>query len=100
MKPFRPALLQPVCVSVTSISPAAWFTECFQARGTVQATLFAYIDGTPMLRREFDYSLRSLLAFCGLTSRVFKVHSFGIGVATSAALRGESDAQIRAAGCI
>ena len=82
----------------TSISPAAWLNEFLVARGTVQSNLFAYIDGTPMLRRDFDSSLRSLLAFCGLSSRVFKEHSFRIGAATSAALRGESDAQIRAAG--
>ncbi|KAK2184447.1 hypothetical protein NP493_265g00018 [Ridgeia piscesae] len=64
----------------------------------VQATLFAYIDGSPMLRKEFDSSLRSLLAFCGLSSRVFKEHNFRIGAATSAALRVESGAQIRPAG--
>ena len=47
---------------------------------------------------EFDFLLKHLLEFCGLSSQVFKGHSFRIGAATSAALRGESDAQIRAAG--
>ena len=51
-----------------------------------------------MLRREFDAILKRLLELCGLSSKVFKGHSFRIGAATSAALRGESDAQIRAAG--
>ena len=35
----------------TSISSAAWVNEFLQARGTVRATLFAYMDGSPMLRR-------------------------------------------------
>ena len=63
----------------------------------MQATLFAYIDGSPMLRREGDSSFRSPLAFSGLCRRVCKGHSFSIGPATSAALRSESDAQIRSA---
>ena len=54
--------------------------------------LFAYIDGSPMLRRELHSSLRSLLAFlCGLSSTVFKGHCYRIGAAISAALSGDSD---------
>ena len=60
--------------------------------------LFAYADGSPMLRREFDRLLKHLLQFCGLSTTLFKGHSFKIGAATSAALRGESNAQFRAAG--
>ena len=36
----------------------------------MQSSLFAYIDGSPVLRRAFDSSLRSLLVLCGLSSRV------------------------------
>ena len=64
----------------------------------MQASLFAYIDGSPTLRREFDSSLRSLLLLCGLTSRVLKWHNVRICAAKSAALRGESVVQIRPAG--
>ena len=64
----------------------------------MQASLFAYPDGSPMLRSEFDVSLKRLLGFCGYQTSAFKGHSFRIGAATAAALRGESDAQIRAAG--
>ncbi|KAK2171495.1 hypothetical protein NP493_1057g00037 [Ridgeia piscesae] len=51
-----------------------------------------------MLRREFDVALKQLLIFCGYQTSAFKGHSFRIGAATAAALWGESDAQIRAAG--
>ena len=57
----------------------------------MQTTLFAYIDGPLVLRRESDSTLRSLLALCGL-GRSFNGPDFSIGAATSAALRGESGA--------
>lgn len=82
----------------TAIYLASFLREFRQARGTGQALLFAYPDGSPMLRREFDVSLKQLLVFCGYHTSAFKGHSFRIGAATAAALRGESDAQIRAAG--
>ena len=43
-------------------------------------------------------SLKRLFVFCGYQSSAFKGHNFRIRVATAAALRGESDAQIRPAG--
>ena len=60
--------------------------------------LFAYADGSPVIRREFDRPLKHLLEFFGLSATVFKCHSFRIGATISAALSGESDAQNRAAG--
>ena len=77
------------CIVGTSIYPA---TLLFQVRGSRQAILFAYADGTPILWKESDAILKHLLEFCGLNSKVFKGHSFRIAAATSAALRGESDA--------
>ena len=82
----------------SNISPATTISQFLDVRGTIPGPLFAYMDGTPMLRREFDLSLKHLLELCNLSSKVFKGHSFRIGAATSAALRGDSDAQIRAAG--
>ena len=82
----------------TSIYPAILFREFFQVRGSRQALLFTHAVGTPMLRREFDAILKRLLEFCGLSSKVFKRHGFRTGATMSAALRGESDVQIRAAG--
>ena len=58
----------------------------------MQAPLFAYMDGSTMLRREFHSSLRSLLALLVvLVVQCFKGHCFRIGAATSAALSSDSD---------
>ena len=38
----------------------------------MQASLFAYPDGSPMLRSEFDVSLKRLLGFCGYQTSAFK----------------------------
>ena len=54
----------------------------------MHSPLFVYTYGTPMLPMEFDIILKCLLEFCGLSTKVFKGHSFSIGAATSAALRG------------
>ena len=82
----------------TNIDPFNILQEFLIARGHVQAPLCSRPDGTPMVRHEFDAALKSLLIFSGLNTSHFKGHSFRIGSATAAAMRGESDAQIRAAG--
>ena len=86
------------CIQGTIIQPTSFLRDFQLARGNVQASLFAYPDGSLVLRSEFDVSLKRLLGFCGYQTSAFKGHSFRIGAATAAALRGESDAQIRATG--
>ena len=85
-------------IGKTAIHPAALMREYLQTRGRVGVILFAYMDGTPMSRAEFDLALKQLLSFAGLSNQLFKGHSFRIGSASEAAMRGESDAQIRVAG--
>ena len=86
------------CLQGSDIHPAAILRKFIQYRGLGAGILFSQPDGSPMLRNEFDVSLKRLLSCCGYQSRSFKGHSFRIGAATAAALRGESDASIRAAG--
>ena len=85
------------CIQWTIIYPASFLRHFQLARGNVHTSLFAYPDCSPMLRSEFNVSLKRLLGFCGYQTSAFKGHSFRIGAATAAALRGESDGQIRAA---
>ena len=75
--------IQGACSPGSSIYVAAFLRDFFRARGAKQALLFAYPDGSPMLRREFDVALKQLLIFCGYQTSAFKGHSY---------------AQIRAAG--
>ena len=81
----------------TNIDPFNILQEFLIARGYVQAPLCSRPDGTPMVRHEFDAALKYLLIFSGLNTSHFKGHSLRIGSA-AAAMRGVSDAQIRAAG--
>ena len=82
----------------THLSSCIVVRDFQKARGSVKASLLAYPDGSSMLRRDFDDSLKQLLVICGHQTSYFKGHSFRIGAATDAALKGESDPQIRAAG--
>ena len=86
------------CLQGSLIHPAAFLREFIQVRGPVQGIYFGYPDGSPMLRGEFDVSLKRLSVFCGYQTSSCKGHSFRIGAAIAVALPGESHAQIRAAG--
>ena len=87
------------CLQGSLTYPAGFLREFVQAHGPLPGIMFAYPDGRPMLRYEIDASLKQLLNICGYKSTSIKCHSFHIGAAaTAAALRGESDAQMRVAG--
>ena len=86
------------CIPGSPIYLGAFLREFLSIRGNLQSLFFANAGGSPMLRIEFDVSLKLLLSLYGCQTTSFKGHSFRIGAATAAALRGESDAQIRAAG--
>ena len=61
-----------------SLINLAFFREFQSARGEVPSILFLYPDGSPMLRPDFDVSLKRLLEFCGYQTSAFKGHSFCI----------------------
>ena len=86
------------CIVGSPKYPESFTGEFLPARGSVQATKFAFPDGTPMLHKEFDAALGQLLTLCGIQMSVFKGHSFRIGAATAAALHELSGAQMRSAG--
>ena len=64
-------------------------------RGSNPGPLFASPGGRLYTCGSARDDLRSVLSFCGLDTARYKSHSFRIGVASDAALRGFSDAQIR-----
>ena len=67
------------CIQGTIIHPASFLREFQLARGNVQASQFAYPDGSPMLRSEFDVSLKRLLGFCGYKLVLLRVTAFVLG---------------------
>lgn len=56
---------------------------------------FCHADGTPLTRYQFGAVLRKVLAFTGLKAAEYGTHSFRIGAATSAAIRGVSEEKIQ-----
>ena len=67
-------------------------------RGTCQGPFFIMPGAIPYSTPGAQSDLQSVLIFCGLDNGRYKSHSFRIGAASNAALRGFSDAQIRLMG--
>ena len=86
------------CIPGSPIYLGSFLREFLSVRDNIQSSFFTNANGSPMLSCEFDISLKRLLSVCEYQTTSFKGHKFRIGAATAAALRGESDAQIRAAG--
>ena len=67
-------------------------------RGMCDGPFFSSPGGRPYMTNAAREDLRSVLSFCGLDTTRYKSHSFRIGAASDAAIRGFSDAQIRLMG--
>ena len=72
--------------------------DYLKSRGSAPGQLFCSADLTPVSRSDFSRCLNMALDFCNLDRSRYKSHSFRIGVASWAAAKGLSDAQIRAFG--
>lgn len=77
------------------ICPVHTVRKYLKLRGGQMGPLFIWQGGKPLLRRQFDARLKTVLNFCGYSTTLYRGHSFRIGAATEAAARGCSDAQIR-----
>ncbi|XP_064652692.1 uncharacterized protein LOC135503184, partial [Lineus longissimus] len=91
----------PQCIHIQASlppCPVSTLTRFMAVRGPIAGPLFLSESGRPVIRREFDLILKTMLNFCGLDSSRFKGHSFRIGAASDAAMQGKSDAQIRLLG--
>ncbi|XP_069110198.1 uncharacterized protein [Argopecten irradians] len=60
--------------------------------------LFCHFDHSPLTRYQFASVLKKTLLFLGFDSNRYKTHSFRIGAATEAAIRGLSDREIQLLG--
>ena len=67
-------------------------------RESLPGPLFKFTDGRYLTRNRFVSALRAALGECGIDSALYAGHSFRIGVATTAALRGMQDSLIKTLG--
>ena len=77
--------------------PVYALSEYMSYRGKNLGPLFLW-RGKPLSRKDFVSSLKLLLSIAGIPNERFNSHSFRIGAATSCAVKGVSDAQIRQLG--
>ena len=66
---------------------------------TKSGPLFQFLDGAGVSRHYFCNKLDMCLTALGLKGNNYKSHSFRIGAATTAALKGVSDPEIQKMGC-
>ena len=81
-----------------SICPVRALEDLTNLRGGVDGALFSTPGGKPYATSTARDDLASVISFCGLDTKRYKSHSFRIGAASDAALKGFSDAQIRLMG--
>ena len=84
--------------SKSVICPVQSLLEFFKVRGFHQGPLFCNKDLTPCSRNYFTLTLKNALKATGHNCNRIKGHSFRIGAATTAAMKGVSDAQIQRLG--
>ena len=81
-----------------NVCPVKALEDFIFLRGRAVGPLFSTPVGRPYTATAAREDLSSVLSFCGLDNKRYKSHSFRIGAASDAALRGFSDAQIRLMG--
>lgn len=94
----QPFLLRITPDPASNNCPIQVMSQYLNIRGDLPGPLFQYPTGGAILRTDFSHRLKTALSFCGLSTAVFKGHSFRIGAATAAAQGGCSDSQIRQLG--
>ncbi|XP_052788854.1 uncharacterized protein LOC128223621 [Mya arenaria] len=81
-----------------TVCPVSSLVQYLRVRPKVAGPLFCHFDGSPVTRYQFTSVLKKALRDAGLDYTRFSSHSFRIGAATTAALKGISAEQIQRAG--
>ena len=82
----------------SDLCPVAAMLGFLVQRGNAPGALFLFKDGSPLTRARFVSALRSALAESGFDPSLYAGHSFRVGAATTAALRGLQDSLIKTLG--
>ena len=83
---------------VISASPVRHIQSYLSLRGVAPGPLFIFPDGSAVGRSFFNTHLRKSLMWSGLSTGIYKGHSFRIGAATTAAMMGISEEEIQRMG--
>ena len=82
----------------SDLCPVAAMLGYLVQRGNSPGPLFVFEDGRLLTRDRFVSALRLALADAGIDSSSYSGHSFRVGAATTAALRGMQDSLIKTLG--
>ena len=82
----------------TTYCPVSALRQYLQIRGQTQGPIFVDVTTTPLTRDKFTYHLKLCLRLAGLSTISYTTHSFRIGRATQLAMKGASEATIKATG--
>ena len=82
----------------SDLCPVAAMLGYLVERGSPPGPLFLFENGQVLTRVRFVSALRSALRECGIDPSLYAGHSFRIGAATTAALRGLHDSLIKTLG--
>jgi integrase len=85
-------------MSESAYCPVKQLEQYLGLRRNKNDRLFVYPNLLPISRSQFINSLNAALSFIGLSTSVYKGHSFRIGASTWALQQGKSDTQVRALG--
>ena len=77
------------------VCPVFALLNYMKVRPLVECLLFCHFDGRPLSKYQFSALLKKSLAVLGLAEANFKSHSFRIGMATTLAMEGMSDENIK-----
>ena len=77
------------------LCPVRAMIDFLRIRNLVTGPLFSHFGGTPLTCYQFNHVLKKGVKLLGLSPVDFSSHSFRIGAATSAAMCGVSDDQIK-----
>lgn len=81
-----------------NVCPVQIMANFIKVRPPYLGPLFCHFDGSPLTRYQFSALLKRSLSVIGIENNGFKSHSFRIGMATTCALEGISDEQIKEMG--
>ena len=96
--PFRKGITLALGRTYRPLCPVAAMAAYLQRRGTGSGPLFRFMDWGPLTRKKFVDQVKKGLTAAGVDQKKYNGHSFRIGAATTAAMKGMEDSLIKTLG--